>query len=202
MQEAVTMFMRTADHALWGISAAERHGQDRGRTGGGLYPCAGDGPNDWVFIYPATTRMLDALWIAMDRPELGEDPRFIDAGARARNADALRAEITAWTSCRNKRDVMMTLGSAGVPCSYVFDTMDYLTDPHLVERGFIVDVEHPVNGPMTLWRQPLRMRGAVDQQRAPLLGEHTDEVLASLLGLDGDALEALRADGVTEARPY
>jgi len=202
MQEAVTMFMRTADHALWGTSAAERHGQNRGRTGGGLYPCAGDGANDWVFIYPATTRMLDALWIAMDRPELGEDPRFIDPKSRADNAAEMRAEITAWTSTRDKRDVMMTLGSAGVPCSYVFDTMDYFTDPHLTERGFIVEVDHPVNGPMQLMRHPLRMRGAVEQQRAPLLGEHTDEVLGGLLGLDQDALAALRSEGVTEARPY
>lgn len=202
MQEAVTMFMRTADHALWGRSPAERHGLNRGRTGGGMYPCAGGGPNDWVFIYPATTRMLDAMWIAMDRPELGEDPRFIDAPARAANADAMREEITAWTSCQDKRDVMMTLGAAGVPCSYVFDTMDLFSDPHLTERGFIVDVEHPVNGSMKLMRHPLRMRGAVDQQRSPLLGEHTDEVLGALLGLDADALAALHSEGVTEARPY
>jgi len=202
MQEAVTMFMRTADHALWGRSAAERHGQNRGRTGGGLYPCAGDGPNDWVVIYPATTRMMNALSIAMERPELGEDPRFIDAPARARNADEMRAEITAWTSARDKREVMQILGSAGVPCSYVFDTMDYFTDPHLVERGFIVEVEHPENGTMTLMRQPLRMRGAVEQERSPLLGEHTDEVLGELLGLDAGALKALRSSGVTDARPY
>ena len=202
MQEAVTMFMRTADHALWGKAASPRHGLNRGRTGGGLYPCRGDGPNDWVFIYPATTRMLDALWIAMDRPELGEDPRFIDAPARAENAQAMRDEITSWTCQRDKREVMTTLGSAGVPCSYVFDTMDFFTDPHLTERGFIVDIDHPVNGPMQLMRQPLRMRGAVDQVRAPLLGEHTDEVLGALLGLDADALASLRTDGVTEARPY
>lgn len=201
MQEAVTMFMRTADHATWGKAAAQRHGLNRGRTGGGLYPCAGDGPNDWVFIYPATTRMLDAMWIAMDRPELGEDPRFASPAARAENAEAMRAEITAWTSQRDKREVMTTLGAAGVPCSYVFDTMDFFTDPHLTERGFIVDVDHPVNGPMTLMRQPLRMRGAVEQQRAPLLGEHTDEVLSEVLGLDDAALEALRSEGVTEARP-
>lgn len=201
MQEAVTMFMRTADHATWGKAAAQRHGLNRGRTGGGLYPCAGDGPNDWVFIYPATTRMLDAMWIAMDRPELGEDPRFASPAARAENAEAMRAEITAWTSQRDKREVMTTLGAAGVPCSYVFDTMDFFTDPHLTERGFIVDVDHPVNGPMTLMRQPLRMRGAVEQQRAPLLGEHTDEVLSGVLGLDDAALEALRSEGVTEARP-
>jgi len=80
--------------------------------------------------------------------------------------------------------------------------MDYFTDPHLTERGFIVEVEHPVNGPMQLMRHPLRMRGAVEQQRAPLLGEHTDEVLGGLLGLDQDALTALRSEGVTEAQPY
>ena len=202
MQEAVTMFMRTADHATWTQQPAGRHGQNRGRTGGGLYPCKGGGPNDWVFIYPATTRMLDAMWVAMGRPELGEDPRFVDATARAEHAQEMRDEITAWTRDRDKRDVMMTLGSAGVPCSYVFDTHDYFTDPHLTEREFILEVEHPVNGSVKLMRQPLRMRGVVPQGRAPLLGEHTDSVLSEVLGLDEDALAVLRAEGVTQEQPY
>jgi formyl-CoA transferase len=202
MQEAVTMFMRTVDLVLWGKEPAERHGLSRGRAGGGLYPCKGGGPNDWAFIYPATTRMLDALWVAMDRPELGEDPRFNTAPARAKHAAELREEITSWTLQRDKREVMTTLGAAGVPCSYVFDTMDLFTDPHLAERGFIKEIDHPVNGPMRLMRHPLRMSGTVEQDRAPLLGEHTDDVLARVLGLDEAALAVLRAEDVTQERPY
>ena len=93
-------------------------------------------------------------------------------------------------------------GAAGVPCSYVFDTVDLFTDEHLVARGFVETIDHPVNGPVQLMRHPLRMPGAGAMQRAPLLGEHTDEVLADVLGYDAAALAALRADGVTKPRPY
>lgn len=200
MQEAVTMFMRTVDLQLWGCEPAPRHGLERGRSGGGLYPCKGDGPNDWVFIFPATTRMLDSLCVAMDRPDLLEDSRFCTPEARMEHTAELRAEIRAWTLQHDKRDVMMTLGTAGVPCSYIFDTMDLFTDPHLTERGFIRAIDHPLNGPMQFMNHPLRMDGALEPERAPLLGEHTDAVLSDVLGLDEDALAALRSEGVTQER--
>ena len=201
MQEAVTMFMRTIDLHLWGKEPAQRHGMARGRSGGGLYPCKGGGPNDWAFIFPVTTRMLDALCVAIGKPDLPEDPRFCTPQARTEHADELREEIACWTRVHDKREVMTLLGEAGVPCSYVFDTMDLFSDPHLAERGFIVEVDHPVNGPMTLMNHSLRMPGALTPDRAPLLGEHTDAVLARVLGLDEGALADLRAAGVTEPRP-
>jgi succinate--hydroxymethylglutarate CoA-transferase len=96
---------------------------------------------------------------------------------------------------------MKIVAGAGCPASYVFDTEDLFTDPHLKARGFIQYVDHPENGRVPLMRQPLRMRGINAQGRAPLLGEHTDEVLTEVLGYDHATLEALRADGVTVGRP-
>lgn len=202
MQEAVTMFMRTLDLANWGKAPAERHGNVRGRAGGGLYPCKGGGANDWVFVFPATTRMVDGLCTAMGREDMLSDPRFSTPEARAEHADEFREAIRAFTIEHDKREVMRRLGAAGVPVSYVFDTVDLFTDEHLQARGFIKEVEHPVNGKVKLMSHPLRMDGTVAQGRSPLLGEHTEEVLASLLGLDRDALAALNAEGVTAPTPY
>ncbi|MEX1022642.1 MAG: CoA transferase [Dehalococcoidia bacterium] len=202
MQEAVTMFMRTLDLAEWGKRPAPRHGNVRGRTGGGLYPCKGGGPNDWVFIFPATTRMFDSLCAAIGRTDLLSDPRFETPKARVEHGEELREILRAYTEQHDKRDVMKCLASAGVPCSYVFDTYDLFTDEHLTSRDFIREVDHPVNGKVQLMRHPLRMEGVVEQDRSPLLGEHTDEVLAGILGLPEDEIAALRADGVTAARPY
>jgi len=202
MQEAVTMFMRTLDLATWGREPAKRYGTARGRAGGGLYPCKGDGPNDWVFIFPSTTRMIDGLFSAMGRPELLADPRFESPAARAAHQEEFRELIREFTMQHDKREVMQLLGHAGVPVSYVFDTLDLFNDPHLVERGFIKEIEHPVNGTVRLMRHPLRMEGTVEQDRAPLLGEHTDEVLSDLLGIDGATLSALNAEGVTKPTPY
>lgn len=200
MQEAVTMFMRTLEPSYWQERPAERFGVRRGRAGGGLYPCKGDGPNDWVFIFPATTQMIDALCIAIGRPDLLEDPRFCSPAARAQHAEEFRSEIEAWTRCHEKREVMRIVAGAGCPCSYVFDTEDLFNDPHLQARDFIQYVDHPENGRVPLMRHPLRMRGVVPQGRAPLLGEHTDEVLGDVLGYDRATLDALRAEGVTASR--
>jgi formyl-CoA transferase len=195
MQEAVTMFMRTLDLANWGKAPAGRYGTRRGRTGGGLYRCKGGGTNDWVFIFPATTRMFDSMVAAMGRGDLLADPRFENPAFRMDHVDALRAEIAHWTSQHTKQEVMHILAGAGVPCSYVFDTYDLFTDEHLVARDFILEVDHPVNGAVKLMRHPLRMDGVEPQGRAPLLAEHTAEVLTSDLGLDAKALADLQEAG-------
>lgn len=201
MQEAATMFLRTLDLPAWGKEPAGRHGPTRGRTGGGLYRSRGGGPNDYVFVFPATTRMFDALCAAMGREDLLTDPRFATPTARANHLGELRAEIETWTLARTKQEAMHILAGVGVPCSYVFDTLDLFTDEHLQARGFIHEVEHPVNGTVRLMGQPLRMRGAVPQGRAPLLGEHTDEVLEEVLGLTAAEIDRLHAAGVSGKVP-
>ena len=90
-------------------------------------------------------------------------------------------------------EAMRILGASGVPCSYVFDTMDLFHDEHLAARDFIREVTHPVAGPVQLMRPAIRMDGIEAQERSPLLGEHTEAVLREYLGLDDEALAALRA---------
>ncbi len=116
------------------------------------------------------------------------------------HVEEVYAIIEEWTLQHEKREAMRLLAGAGVPCSYVFDTLDLFTDEHLVARDFIKTVDHPVNGPVRLMRHPLRMPGAAEIGRAPLLGEHTDEVLAQLLGYDDATLAELRKRDITRPR--
>jgi formyl-CoA transferase len=91
---------------------------------------------------------------------------------------------------------MKRIGEAGVPCSAVFDTRDLFNDPHRLSRGFVKTVEHEAHGPVQLLGWPTRMSASeVEIKAAPLLGQHTAEVLADDLGLDEDALRALREQG-------
>ncbi|HZU78197.1 MAG TPA: CoA transferase, partial [Dehalococcoidia bacterium] len=195
MQEAVTMFMRTMGLRAWGTEAAPRTGN--GTATMNIYPCAPGGPNDYVFIMANTTRMWDTLCVAIERPELVNDPRFADQMGRFQHADELYPEIAAWTCRRTKHEAMRILGEAGVPCSAVMDTLDLFHDPHLSERGFIQTVEHPVAGEVKLMSFPPRMSGSkVPLKAAPLLGDHTDAVLSNDLGLGAEQLEELRRCGV------
>ena len=208
MQEAMTYFMRTRIAMTnWGETVAER----RGNAAGGptnLYPCkAADGsdtpgPNDFAYLMVVTSRMWDTLCAAIERPELTVDPRFEDMWKRNENADALFDEIAQWTRQRSKWEVMEELGEAGVPCSAVLDTHDLFHNPHFEERGFVHELEHPEHGPIRLLGWAPRMSASdVPMRRAPLLGEHTTDVLSDDLGLSSGDLQELEAAGIVGGPP-
>ncbi|MPZ22254.1 MAG: formyl-CoA transferase [Dehalococcoidia bacterium] len=198
MQDSIINFMRTQ------LSFRERYPDGVVRRRGNrtvsptnLYPCAPGGPNDYIQLMVVTDRMWDALITAIGRPELGTDERFATITDRRENGDALDEEISAWTMQRTKWEAMEFLAAAGVPASAVFDSHDILSHPHLVERGQVVTYDHPTYGEQTMPASPIRMSASqVPMQRAPLLGEHTHELLERELDLSTAEVEQLRAEGV------
>ena len=200
MQEAMTYYMRTvvASGSEWGTQAAPRRG-NRGGPGTDLYPCKPFGPNDYVYVMIVTTRMWDTLCTTIDRADLLTDPRFATEEARVEHVEELCHEITNWTRLRTKHEAMRELGDAGVPAGAVFDTRDLHTDEHLLSRDFIQEVEHPQAGTLRLMRWPPRMSAsAVPIVAAPLLGEHTAEVLRDELALADAEIEELLEAGAIE----
>ena len=146
---------------------------------------------------PVTAGHWDALVAATERPDLLVDPRFESIEVRRENADALYEEFAAWTRERTKHEAMETLGAAGVPCSACLDTKELHTDPHLVERGFVKMIDHPMHGEVPLLGFAPRLSASdVPIQRSPLLGEHTEEVLAEELHLEPGEIAALKEAGV------
>ena len=197
MQEAVTYFMRTiiAMGSKWGKVAAKRRGNGSDPAVN-LYPCEPGGPNDYVYIMAVTEKMWGDLCKVIDRLDLLEDPRFADTMKRRANAEPLKEELAKWTTARGKMDAMKILCEAGVPASAVFDTRDLFNDPHLLGRGFIKEVEHAELGKIPLLGWPARMSESdVPIKAAPLLGQHTAEILARDLGLDDASIEKLVEEG-------
>ena len=206
MQEAMTYYVRTpvAGTQSWGDVAAERRGNGwNGPTD--LYPCKrlpdSDGADDYLYIIALTTRMWDTFCAAMDRPDMVVDPRFADEQARIDNNDALKAEIRAWTIQHDKWEAMQILGEAGVPCSATHSTYDLFHNPHFDERNFIQDIDHPEWGPIRLlgWA-PKMSKSNVPMTAAPLLAEHTREVLLDDLGIKGEEFAQLEAEGIVSSR--
>ena len=197
MQEATLSFMRTRPVTQWGSEQPTRRRPALSLAPSGLYPCAPGGPNDYLYLSIVTSRMWDTLCVAMGRPGLATDPRFDTPQARGQHTAELRQEITDWTNKRDKHEAMKVLADAGVPASAVFDTVDIFSDPHLNARGFFKTVEHPIAGPVRLMSSPLRMSSSQTPiTRAPLLGEHSEEILRTELALtDADLLD-LRQQGV------
>ena len=125
------------------------------------------------------------------------DERFDSDDLRKKNTPALYEIIAEWTSQRSKWEVMETLGTAGVPCSAVLDTVELFANEHLRARGFIHTLDHPEHGEIQLLGWAPRMSNShVEIKRAPLLGEHSDEVLRADLDFDASQLQELREAGV------
>ena len=203
MQEAMTYYMRTyvAQTDDWGETVVPRSGNGFGRGPTNLYPCkpveGSDGSNDYVYLIVMTSRMWDTMCAAMERTDLLVDPRFADEAARVEHVEELQAEIRNWTMQRTKWEAMEILGQAGVPCSATHDTYDLFHNPHFEARGFIEHLEHPQWGEIRqLGWAPRLSRSAVPMRAAPLLGEHTGEVLADDLGVCAEDLAALAREGV------
>jgi formyl-CoA transferase len=198
MQDAVVNICRVSlrDHQRFG-HPPPRTGNQLGRNvPGTTYACAPGGPDDYVFIY-AQPQMWPALLGVLMRPELADDARFKTLEARWENRSALDAIIAAWTRQRSKHEVMRLLGEAGVPCGACQDTGEVLADPHLKAREMIVDVDYPQRGTYQTVGCPVKLSASpVSVSRPPLLGEHTDQLLAKLCSLAPTDLRTLHEDGI------
>ena len=139
--------------------------------------------------------MWHALARAIGRADLLEDEQL----AHIRRSDptgTIRPIIEAWTRTRTKFEVMETLGAAGVPAGPILDSDEVYANEHLRARGMVVEIDHPERGPMTLFGCPIRLsKSPARIECPPLLGQHTDEVLRTDLGLDADAVTELREAG-------
>jgi len=197
MQEVIASFMREPmSHRQWDVSPIQRRG-NRTVVPTDLFPCKGGGPNDYIYLFPATTRMLDALMTAIGKPELLLDERFQTTPERRKHGDILYEEVKEWTLQRTKLEAMEYLAERGVPCSAVYDSEDILHDEHLISRNMIRTVNHPVYGAVEMVGPPIHLSDSdVEMIAAPLLGEHTAEVLGSELGLSSTELAELEARGV------
>ena len=195
MQDAVVNLIRVSlrDHQRLG-RVQERRGNQLGTTvPGTTYRCHPGGPNDYVFVF-AQQQFWHPLLEAIGRDDLVGDARYETPEARWERRLEVDALVEAWTSMRTKHDVMRVLAGAGVPCGACQDTGEILTDPHLLARDMVVEVKHPVRGSYLTPGNPVKLSSSPTTiTAAPLLGQHTEEVLASL-GYDAATIERLRAE--------
>lgn len=195
MQDAVTNYTRVP------LTRRERSGDPVPRFGDasgaptGLFPCAPGGVNDYVYVVANNPRMAAGLLKAIGREDLAEDEEL--RGGLRDSEGKLRTAIEAWTAQRTKTEAMTALAACGVPAGPVFDSADLFESEQLRARDMLVEIEHPSRGAMTLFGCPIRLSESPPRnERAPLLGEHTEAVLQERLALGKDDVSALRESGV------
>jgi len=203
MQDAMLQYIRVAlsTQATYGVPA-KRNGSkviSGFAVPSGIYPCKPGGPNDYLYVY--TSRTNPAHWRRLleviGRKELIGDARFDTAAARLEHEPEVDAMISAWTRQHDKREAMRILGNAGVPAGAIFDTMELTEDADFERRGIMQTMAHPTIGPFKMPGWPVRFGGRTPEVKpAPLLGQHTSEVLGEWLGLDAQAIDQLTKESV------
>lgn len=188
MQESVVNFTRLAMISSYQTHApAPRTGNSiGGGTPGQIFGCkfssedVRGGDNDFCYILCITPESWDRLCKVI--PALNEITRFASKFDRTINADDLHSCIELWTTQHTKYEVFKILGEAGVPCGPVLSSLEILEDPHLLERGHIVEVNHPTRGLFKMPGCPVRLSDSERKvEPAPLLGQHNDEIYSQLM---------------------
>jgi crotonobetainyl-CoA:carnitine CoA-transferase CaiB-like acyl-CoA transferase len=161
----------------------------------GVYPCAGD--EQWVTLAVATDAQWEALVTVLDRPAWALAPELADRAGRRAAHDAVDAHLARWLADRDRDRTVEQLLAAGIPAAPVWDQNVQDQLPQLVARGFAQTVEHPVAGPVATPGIGMRSSQLDIAYRAPAptVGQHTGVVLREVLGLGGDDLARLVAEG-------
>ena len=159
-----------------------------------VYPCA-----DGEYLIGANQDAVFArLCAAIGRPELATDPRYVDHVSRGRNQAELDALIADWTRSRTVGEVEAAMLAHSVPAGTIYRAPEMLADPHFAAREALIEVETAQWGRVKMQNSFPKLSATPSSVRtaAPSrVGEHNEAVYGELLGLDADALAALKQAG-------
>jgi crotonobetainyl-CoA:carnitine CoA-transferase CaiB-like acyl-CoA transferase len=187
----------------WTLPAYDRLGTIRSREGNRL---ANSAPLDnyptrdgkYVCIVAGSDANFGRLCKAMDRLDLLDDPRFEKLPDRAAHGDTINGIVADWTRMLDARAVEDRCVAHDVPVATAYTAADIFADPHFDARHDLVTVDDPVIGPVRQQAPYPRRVGETPTPPAgaPRLGEHTDEVLSTLLAMSAADVAALREKGI------
>ena len=184
----------TAQYLATGIVPVRRGTQGNGGLPSQMFPCA-DGA---VMVVCGNDEQFRRFCQALARPDLATDSRFASNPVRVSNRKALTETFDAITRQWKQRDLLAAMESAKVPAGPLYDLQQVFDDPQVRHRGMAVEVAHPLSGTVRLAANPIKFsQTPITRYTAPpTLGQHTNEVLKSLLDMTDAELAELANAGV------
>ena len=202
----ISQFETAISFILPGVLEYAANGKEPERTGNtspyacphGVYRCKGD--DRWCTIAVSTDEEWANFCSEIGQPGLVSDPWFDTLENRKQHEDALNKIVADWTVNFTPEEVMAYLQAVKVPAGVVKNTADVYHDPQLQKRNLFWKMHHAEMGDFTHQGQSfmLSRTPAKAYSPAPLLGEHTEQICAQLLGMKDEEFVRLMAEGVFE----
>lgn len=186
------------EYAMNGTELPRQGNRDVRMAPHNCFRCRGE--DAWVAIACGDEEEWRALCHVMGQPQLVDDPRFRTVSDRKIHEDELEQVLTAWTLQQDRWEITHTLQAVGVAAFPSMSSKDLLEDAQLNGRGFFARLPHPQVGTQTHTGIPWILTNAPNGvcSPAPLLGQHTDEVLRDVLGYTDADIGQLRAQQVLD----
>ena len=183
--------------ATWHLNAGFEPIRTKNSAHPSLVPFqAFEATDGWLIVGCAKEKFWDRLVVAIDRPDLGADPRFTNFSLRGKNQDVLLPILEEVFATNTVEHWLSKLGPAGVPTGPINDVEHALTEPHTLARNLVVETEHPVYNTVRQVASPVNFGSEAKQyRRAPQRNEHFDDIVRDQLGYDDERIAKLKAEG-------
>jgi formyl-CoA transferase len=184
--------------------ATPRAGNDSGGGQPGvILKCKGweTDPNAYIYFItqaPVWEKICDLI----GEPDWKTNPEYAKPPARLPRLKQIFERIEQWTMTLSKFDVMNACNALDIPVGPILSMKELAEEPSLRETGTVVEVEHPTRGTYLSVGNPIKLSDSITEvKRSPLLGEHTDEILAKVLKFTPREIAEIKASGATGEQP-
>jgi formyl-CoA transferase len=178
--------------------AVPRAGNDSGGgQPGWILKCKGWESDPDAYIYFITQAPVwEVICDVIGKPEWKTHPDYAKPAARLPRLREIFATVEEWTMTKTKFEAMDLLNRYDIPCGPILSMKEIAEEESLRKTGTVVEVDHPVRGKYLTVGNPIKMSDSISEvRRSPLLGEHTEEILRSVLKFDQRRIAAVQASG-------
>jgi crotonobetainyl-CoA:carnitine CoA-transferase CaiB-like acyl-CoA transferase len=193
MAEMVTTMMPEAmmDFLMNGRDQAAIGNRDESMAPHGVFPAAGD--DQWIAIAIATDDEFAKLCEVLGMPSMASDPKFSRLYGRLANVEELECEIATRTRTHARDDLVTKLRARDLAAGPVYNTPEVINDPVFAESSMLVNLKHGEVGQRVVPGLPVRFSAIdLEYRGAPMIGEHTDQLMSELLGYSAEEIARLK----------